>query len=276
MTVKIVTDSTADIPEGICHELGITVVPLSVHFGKMVYENGVDITNEDFYQKLQESDVFPTTSTKSPGYFTSVYQKLAGEGDPVISIHVSENFSATIESARLGRQNSGIPVEIVDSESASMGLGLLTIMAAGAAADGATVEDIKSLLSEAIPNTLVLGLFETIAYLQKGGRIGKARAFIGSLLKIKPIIAIQHGAIVPIQRARSKSRGIDLLCNLVNEFGVPRELATMYTNIPSDADELIKQLKGNYPEQVIYSASIGPVIGSHVGPGSVGVSVVRL
>ncbi|MBM3132404.1 MAG: DegV family protein, partial [Chloroflexi bacterium] len=180
MKIKVVTDSTSDLPKEVCRDLDIAVIPLNVHFGDTVFQDGVDLTNDEFYRKLESSPAFPQTSTKPPGTFAETYGRLAEEADAILSIHVSDRLSGTLNAARLGSLEARVPVELIDSQSASMGLGLLTILAARMARDGASMEDIKSRLDRAIPMTVAYGLFDTLQYLQKGGRIGRAQALIGS------------------------------------------------------------------------------------------------
>jgi len=274
MPVRIVTDSTCDLPQGLCDELNITVVPLLVHFGTEVYQDGVNLAKDDFYAKLVTSSAFPTTSTPSPSVFARTYQNLAPKADAILSIHLAASLSATCEAAITGARESGASVHVIDSRTASTGLGLLVVLASRAAADGQSAAQIRSLLEESIPNTVVYGLFETLEYLRKGGRIGRAQQFIGSLLKIRPIIAIQNGAIVPIDRARTQAKGIDKLCDLVHGFGEPRSLAIMATGT-ADADPLLDRFSADIETREVIRSKIGPVIGAHVGPGAIGVSVVR-
>lgn len=274
MKIKIVTDSTSDLPPEICRDLNITVIPLNVHFGDTIYQDGLDLPADEFYRKLKSSPIFPQTSTKPPGTFAQTYRRLAQEADAILSIHISASFSGTLNAARLGSMEAGVPVELVDSRSASMGLGLLTIIAARAAADGASMNEIKSLLDGAIPRTVVYGLFDTLQYLQKGGRIGRAQTFIGSLLRIKPVIAIKEGEVVPIRKTRTRSQGIEILRDLALSRGRPQELSVMQTSETKAADLLTEKLAPSYPAERIYRATIGPVIGCHVGPRAVGVSVI--
>lgn len=274
MKVKIVTDSTSDLSPEVCRKLDITVVPLKVSFGDRVYSDGVDLSNEEFYRMIDTEPVFPQTAAPSPGSFTQVYRKLSENADAVLSIHISPNLSATLESARIAVTEAGVPVELIDSESASMGLGLLTIMAAEASADGASIEELKKLLAEAIPNVMVYGLFDTLQYLQRGGRIGRAQALVGTMLRVKPILAIRHGEIIPVRKTRTWSHGLNILRDLVYEKGTPVRLSVMQSSGATDADELANRLSTGFDAGDIQRAKIGPVIGTHVGPRAVGASVV--
>lgn len=276
MRIRVVTDSTSDLPREICRALDITVIPLNVHFGDTVYQDGQDLPAEEFYRKLESSPIFPQTSTKPPDTFAQTYRRLAQEADAILSIHISAAFSGTLNAARLGSMEAGVPVEIVDSQSASMGLGLLTILAARMAREGASLGEIRSRLDRAIPNTAAYGLFDTLQYLQRGGRIGRAQAFLGSLLRIKPVIAIKGGTVVPIRKARTVSQGLGILCELALARGMPQELSVMQTSDPEAADRLTERLAASYPPERIYRTTIGPVIGCHVGPRAVGVSVIYM
>ena len=188
MAVKIVTDSTSDLPPGVVGEFDITVVPVNVHFGDEVFRDGVDLSTDDFYRKLRTGDILPKTSAPAPGIFGETYEQVAQGADAIISIHVSDNLSAVLEAARVGGSGLQFPISIIDSQTASMACGLLVITAARAAKEGASLKEIEALVREAIPRTITYGVFSTLEYLYKGGRIGRAQAFLGSILKLSPII----------------------------------------------------------------------------------------
>lgn len=274
MRVAVVTDSTSDLPVDVAKALGITVVPANIHFGDSVYRDGVDLSSDDFYRKLQANSVLPKTSTPSPGDFAGVYQRLAAEHDAIVSIHVASKLSATLEAAVMGGRDLNLPICVVDSQTASMACGLLAIVAAKAARRGVGLAEIETLLHSAIPRTITYGVFGTLEYLYKGGRIGRAQAFLGSLLKLNPILAISHGEIVPVARVRTRARAIARLCEILWNSGAPEEMCVMGTTNPAEADELAKRLAPLFPPERMYRASIGPAIGTYVGPGAVGVSVI--
>ncbi|MSQ41071.1 MAG: DegV family protein, partial [Dehalococcoidia bacterium] len=190
MAVHIVTDSTADLPREVVQRLGITVVPLNLHFSTQVYRDGVDIQAEEFYRRLVTANPLPTTSQPAVGAFVECYQALADTGEPVVSIHVASKLSGTYNSAFQAREQVGTSmfIEVVDSQTASMGLGLIVLAAAEAAAAGASLEEVLHATREAVARTRVLFMVDTLEYLQRGGRIGKAQAFLGSVLNIKPIL----------------------------------------------------------------------------------------
>ena len=268
------TDSTSDLPAPVVRELGIVVVPALVQFGDRVYHDGVDLSTDEFYRKLQTNPVLPRTSAPSPGTFKEVYSQLAKEAEAIVSIHVSAKMSATYDAARLGSVDLKCPISIVDSQTASMACGLLVIIAARAARDGASLSEIEALVRAAVPRTVTFGVFGTLEYLYKGGRIGRAQAFLGSILKLNPILAIQAGEILPIARIRTRSKAIERLCEILRDSGVPQDMSVMSTTEPGEAEALAQRLSTLFPPERMYRASIGPAMGTYVGPGAVGVSVI--
>jgi len=274
MNVKVVTDSTSDVPAEVVRELGITVVPALVQFGDRVYRDGVDLSTEEFYRKLQINSVLPRTSAPSPGTFREIYSQLAQEAEAIVSIHVSAKMSVTCDAARVGSTDLKCPISIIDSQTASMACGLLVILAARAAREGASFSDIDALVRAAVPLTVTFGVFGTLEYLYKGGRIGRAQAFLGSMLKLNPILAIRAGEIVPIARIRTRPKAIERLCEILRDTGVPQEMSVMSTTEPEEAEALAQRLSALFPPERMYRASIGPSMGTYVGPGAVGVSVI--
>jgi fatty acid kinase fatty acid binding subunit len=274
MNVKVVTDSTSDLPAEVVRELGITVVPALIQFGDKVYRDGVDLSTDEFYRKLQTNSLLPRTSAPSPGTFREVYSRLAQEAEAIVSIHVSAKMSATYDAARIGSTDLKCPISIIDSQTASMACGLLVIIAARAARDGASLPELEALVRTAVPRTVTYGVFGTLEYLYKGGRIGRAQAFLGSMLKLNPILAIRAGEIVPIARVRTRPKAIERLCEILRDSGVPQEMSVMSTTEPGEAEALAQRLSTLFPPERIYRASIGPSMGTYVGPGAVGVSVI--
>jgi DegV family protein with EDD domain len=271
---KVVTDSTSDLPASVISELNITVVPALIQFGDKVYRDGVDLSTDEFYSKLQISSVLPRTSAPSPGSFNEVYSKLAQEAEAIISIHVAAKLSATYDAARVGSMDLKCPISIIDSQTASMACGLLVILAASAAREGVSFSDIDALVHAAVPRTITFGVFGTLEYLYRGGRIGRAQAFLGSILKLNPILAIQAGEILPIARIRTRSKAIERLCEILRDSGVPQDMSVMSTTEPGEAEALAQRLSTLFPPERMYRASIGPAMGTYVGPGAVGVSVI--
>src|SRR4030042_3871203 len=242
MRVEIVTDSTCDLPRKVAEELGITVIPINVHFGDEVYKDGVELSTDEFYRKLQTNSVLPNTPVPSPGILRKVYQMLASKSDAIVSIHVAAAMSATCEAARLGAAELKHPISIVDSQTASMACGLLAVIAARAAREGASLADIEALLKDAIPRTITYGVFSTMEYLYKGGRIGRAQAFLGNILKISPVLAIRRGEILPIARVRTRPKAINRLCGIIEGLGTLNEMSVMQTTNPDEAEALAQRL----------------------------------
>jgi DegV family protein with EDD domain len=228
MSIKIVTDSSADLPAKIIEELGITVVPFYVRFGGKVYRDRVDISEEEFYRKLQQESTPPSTTQPSPQDFATVYKRLLKETDSIISIHISSRFSGTVYSANKGKElaEAGSSVEIVDSKTLTMGLGLITMEAARLANQGVALEEIANKLKEAVTSVRLLGLLDTLKYLVRGGRIGKAKVLLGSVLNVKPLLRIENGEVVPVGQIRSRSQGIDRLFNFVKNTPQIHELSS--------------------------------------------------
>jgi DegV family protein with EDD domain len=276
MTVKIVTDSTSDMPSEVAKELGITVVPLYVHFGSEAYRDGVDLTTDDFYPRMVASEVIPTTSTPTPADFAREYDRLAEEAEGILVLTISRKLSATYDSAKQGieERKSKCPVELLDSRLSLMGLGLIAIAAAKAANKGASLKDVLALTKENIPRLDMRIAFDTLEYLRRGGRIGKAQAFFGSLLKVNPILTIKDGEVYPAARERSRAKAVDYLVNFADGYTHIEEMAVEDATTPDEADGLIERLGAKYPKEDIYRSKVSPVIGAHVGPRVLSVMVL--
>ncbi len=275
MSVKIVTDSTADIPAEVVQALGITVVPLTVHFGDKVYRDGVDIDAERFLAALATSRALPHTAQPPPGAFVEVYRALLDQGHDIISIHLSSKLSGTINSALLARQEAGATerITVVDSLWTSMALGLVVISAAIAAQQGDEPPQILRLVDERLQKLHLLLFVDTMEYLQRGGRIGRAAAFLGGLLSVKPMITLQEGEVHPIERVRTRSRAIERLWLWASEFPSVSDFCVLHISSLEDAKALFDRIQQRFPTAKGYVASVGPVVGTHVGPGAVGVAL---
>ena len=274
MTVKVITDSTADLPPALAEELGITVVPLNVHFGTEVYRDGVEITADEFYRRLVTASRLPTTSQPTPGDFLSAYDEMGQTTDEILSVHVSAKLSGTMNSATQAREEYGgaCRIEIIDSLQGSMGLGMLAIAAAEAARRGNSLDDVVTETRAAIPKVGFIGLLDTLEYLEKGGRIGKAQAFMGSLLRIKPLLTIRDGEAHPLERARTRAKGVDRMCELVQAEMPLKDLAVVYTTTPDEARALAQRLQSHLPQGEVILSQVGPVVGTYLGPGVLGVA----
>jgi DegV family protein with EDD domain len=271
MAIKIVTDSSADIPPQLLKELDISVVPLYVRFGNDVFRDKVDISNEEFYNRLVNGDVFPNTSQPSPADFIKVYEELAKDADGIVSLHLSAKLSGTIQSALQARESlkTTCPIEIIDTLSITIGQGMVCIAAAKAAQAGATMEEVVKLAREAVPEIHFLVLFDSLKYLAKGGRIGKAQSLMGSMLNIKPLLGLKDGEVVPISKARSYSKGLEQQYESVERAireGEVKDLAIMYNTKQDEANALADRIAPLYPREKIIMGEIGPILGTHSGP----------
>ena len=276
MPVKIVTDSTADLPPGVAEELGITVIPLNVRFGDKVYRDGVDLTAGQFYKKLVNSRVLPVTSVPSPGVYAEAYDMLAEESDEILVITLSSRLSGThdvaVQSVDLMKKKCR--VEVIDSQWAVMAMGFVVISAARAANDGASFDELLELTNHNIQRVDFRAAFDTLEYLRRGGRIGRAQVLLSSMLNINPIIALKDGVVEPAGRTRSRARAIDLLYDFAASFSHVDEIAVEDADCPDDGDFLIERLSSLYPDNSIYRSKTTPVIGTHTGPGLLLVAVM--
>jgi len=276
MAVKIVTDSLGDIPSGVAKELGITVVPLNVHFGTQTFRDGVDLTAERFYDKLVHSKVFPTTTVPSPGVFVSVYDKLAEDTDEIAVITFSRKLGASYDTAveAQGLMKQKCRVEVIDSRWAVMAQGLIVIAAAKAANAGAKLDEVVSLTRRNIPRADVRVVFDTLEYLNRGGRIGKAHAFLSSVLRVSPVLGIRGGEVYPFAREHSRTKATDYLYHFATGFSHVEGMAVEDATTPDEADELVKRIGSKFPDETIYRTKFGSVVGAHVGPRVLSVSIL--
>ena len=279
MTVRIVTDSTSDIDGCTAQGLGITVVAQSVHFGALSFEDNVTITPDEFYEMLATASELPRTSQASPGRFKEVYDEQGREDiDGIVSIHISSKISGTCNSARQGAlaTSAGCPVEVIDSGQASMGLGLVVLAAAEAALQGAGQSEVILTALNAASRAQCLCLFETLEYIQKGGRIGKAQALAGSLLKVKPMIIVRDGEVHPLGRARTFPRALAKMMERVREFDPIESLAVIHSTTPEVASEVANDLKDMLSQGAEpYIARFGPALGVYAGPGALGIALIQ-
>jgi DegV family protein with EDD domain len=276
VTVRIITDSVADLPPGVAKELGITVVPLYLHFGTETYRDGIDLTTEQFFDKLEHSRVLPTTAAPAPGTFAEVYDKLAEETDEILAIIVSPKVSATYEAAVQGEKlrKSQCRLEVIDSRRGIIGEGLLVISVAKAARAGASFDELVALTHRNIPRVDMRIAFDTLEYLRRGGRIGRAQAFLGSMLRVNPILTLADSGVEPVARERSRSKAIDHLYNFATGYSHIEEMAVEDANTPDEAEALAERLGSKFPKERIYRAKLSPVVATHVGPGGINLAVL--
>ena len=281
--VKIVTDSVADIPPEIAQTLGITIVPLYVRFGTEVYRDRIDLSTREFYRKLVHGTVFPTTAAPSPGDFAQVYDRLAEETDEILSLHLVSNLSATFDAAIQGREirkNNKCRVTVIDTQSAAMAQGLIVMTAAEAARAGKNLEQVTNVVNEAIPKVHLWGCFDTLEYLRRGGRIGRATALVGSILKINPIVTLRNSTVEPAGRERSRIKAIEHVYTLIEGFsGKIGKLAVEYADYgttPQEAEAFARRLHPLLPPgERPYMSVLSPVMGAHTGPGTIIASVLE-
>jgi len=275
--VKVVTDSCSDITPQLARELGITVVPLYVQFGNETYRDNIDLSTEEFYHKLKTTKIHPTTSTVTPADFAELFTKLADETKEILTITLSEKFSATYAAALQGKAMVGkdCRIEVIDSKAGAGAQMLLVISAAKMAQSGANLKQIADRVRRAIPRVHVLVSFDTLEYLRRGGRIGKAQAFLGSLLKVNPIVGVKDGETFPIARPRNRAQAMDFLVNFVKGVSRIEAVAIEDATTPDDLQTLAERLKDVVPPERIYRSKVSPVIGTHVGPHALAVAVLE-
>ena len=275
MTVKIVTDSSADLPAPLVQELGITVVPLYVRFGEKVYRDRVDISEDEFYQRLLHDPIHPSTIQPTPQDFANVYQRLSLEADGIVSIHISAKLSGTCNSALQAKEmiEKGCPIEVVDSQVTSMGLGLIDIAAATVAKAGGDLPAVMEEVKQAIPNIHLLFLLDTLEYLLRGGRIGQAKALLGSILNVKPVLTFKDGEVVPTGQVRSRAKGIDRLFDFIKSASNVQDLAVVYNTTPDEAQALGERIGNIFAKEQIKLSRVGPMLGVHTGPGALAVVI---
>jgi len=274
LIVKIVTDSTADLTPELIKEMGITVVPLYVCFGKNVYRDREDIGEEVFYERLLQDSTHPTTTQPTPQDFAEVYRQLSAESDGVISIHISGKLSGTCNSALQGKKlvENGCPIEVVDSKTTSMALGLVVMAAAIMAKNGASLQQVTEEVKHVVSNVQLLVLFDTLKYLAKGGRIGKAKSLLGSVLSVRPLLTIKDGEFVPVSQVRSRSKGIEKLFDFIRDDDNTEDWAVIHSTTPDEAEHLAGRISSKLHSKQGRIARLGPVLGVHGGPGVLAVA----
>ncbi len=277
MTVRIVTDSTSDMPAEMAQELGIPVVPLSVVFGEETLKEGSEISHDVFYERLAHAKDLPTTSSPSVGDFLDTYREVLKETDEIISIHLSSKLSATYSAATQAAAilaDEGAKIEVVDSLTVSMGMTFMCQAAAKAAAEGSTLEEIRNIIDDMSPRISVYVVLNTLEYVRRGGRIGRARAFLGTMLRVKPILSFDGGEVHPEERVRTRSLALDRLFQMVTSNPKIEEVGVAYSINAEEAEGLRQRLSEALAMDV-QMTRIGAVAGVHGGPGVLGVGFLR-
>ena len=277
MAVKIVTDSLSDMTSDIAQGLGITVAPLTVSFGQESFLDRVTITTDEFYYRLTRDPIWPKTTQPPPGDFVNIYNKLAEETDEILVITLSSKLSGTYESALNAKSmvKGKCRIEVIDSLTVAMGLGLIVITAAKSAQAGANLDQVTELVRSAMSRSHLIAYFDTLKYLAKGGRIGKAQELLGAMLLIKPILTVKDGEMSPVTKLRTRAAGMNYLYNSATSFPHIEELAVEHATTPDDTDKLVERLSSVFPKERIYRSTISPVVGTYAGPGAMAVSVLE-
>lgn len=276
MNIKVVTDSTNDLPAVLIEQNEITVIPMYINFGEQSYQDGIEITRQQFYAQLPQSDPFPTTAAPGINQFLEVYSQLMESGaEEILSIHISASLSAVMDVAqKAAEQFTGIPVKVYDSDQLSLGTGFQALTAAKATREGLSMPEILELLKDQSSRSHVFAALDTLEFLKRGGRMNAVMAGLGSLLQIKPILTM-HAGNPGAERVRTKERAINRLIEMTSELGELEELALVHTNAEEDAQALWQAAKHLSPAQAPpLSVDVTPVLGAHLGPGAVGFALI--
>jgi len=273
MGVRVVTDSACDLPDDLIERHGIQVVPLTIRFGTEELIDRKELSTDEFWRRLADSDVLPETSAPSAGAFEGAFRRLVEDGATgIICINLSSKLSATMQSAQVAAQavQADCPVVVIDSLMVSMGLGSLCLTAAQRASDGDSLESIVANVTDRRNRSKLYGALDTLEFLKKGGRVGNARALLGTMLAIKPVLEVRDGVVEEAGKVRTRSKALRLLVDRVKQ-GPFENLAVLHGNAP-DLDELLDLLEPLAPQDEIVVGQIGPVIGTHAGPRVIGVT----
>lgn len=277
MAIRIVTDSSADLPAELARQRQITVLPSYVMINGVSYQDGVDLSHDDFYQRLVSMERPPTTAQPSTADFQSAYSTLLEQGDQILSIHLSAKLSGTLNSAEQAKSalSADAAIRIIDSRLASIPLGLVVLAAAEAAESADSLQDLADHVRVGLPLSEGFFLLDTLEFLEKGGRVGKAQAFLGSVLRVKPILKLVDGEAHPVERPRTHARGMARLLELARQLGPAERVAVIYSTEEEDARHLRRNLADLAPEEEIIMARFGPTLGTYVGPGALGIALIR-
>lgn len=273
--IKIVTDSTADLPISLVNQYNISVVPLKIIFKDSIYREGIDITVQEFYAKLAQAEQLPTTSQPSPGEFQDLYDKLTEDGSTVISIHISSKMSGTYQSAILAKSN--LPdrdIRVIDSKQVTIALGLIVLAAAKAVKDNMTSDEVEQIAYEIVKKVKIYFIVDSLENLHKGGRIGKATALLGTVLNIKPILTIEDGVVAPYEKIRGKGKAVERIISLLKDYTKTNKLsycAVLHANTLDEAVSLHGKLITEVEPCENFIGDIGAVVGTHAGAGTMGI-----
>jgi DegV family protein with EDD domain len=275
MTVRIVTDSSCDLPAGLIARYGIYVVPLYINVGSQSYLDGIEITRDEFYKRLPNFSKQPTTAVPSPQKFRAMYDALAGEGaSAVLSIHISSSLSAIVNVAQFAvQETTSVPVTVFDSRQLSLGTGFLVETAAKLAQADSTVPEILAALNDQIKRTHVFAALDTLQFLRRSGRMNSVLSTIGELLQIKPFLKMYDGN-ASAERVRTRNHAMKRLVELLQEYGPYEKVALLHSDAAERAKELLQEVKEFLPDGEIWFEQINPILGAHIGPGVVGFACI--
>lgn len=276
MTVRIVTDSACDLPAGIAAEHGIEIVPLSINFGDETLVDREQLGVEEFWARLAATRAIPGTAAPAPGRFEETFRRLIAEGATgIVVVSLSGNLSATIQSAELAaRSITEVPVMVVDSKSATLGIGLAAIAAARLAETGADTATVAAAVADRVSRTHLFGALDTLEFLKKGGRVGAAQALLGEVLSVKPIITVEDGQVGQAGKVRTRSKATAWLLDRLGEARDP-EIIMVFHGMADDADEFVGRVEERVPGVEVVTGILGPVIGAHTGPRAIGLGWVE-
>jgi DegV family protein with EDD domain len=275
--VKLVTDSASDVPAEVAKELDVVVIPLHIQFGTDTFRDRLDLTAEEFYDKLQRSSVLPSTAAPSPGTFAEIFDKLAAKHNEILGVFVSRKLSATYDAALQGIKlmKRKCRVEVADSMSGIMGEGLLVIEAAKKAMAGVGLKELLDLISETIPRIHVRVTLDTLEYLARGGRIGKVQALLGSVLRMNPILGLKDGVPFPAGRVRSRAKATEWLFEFASKLNKVKAIAVEYGTNVAEAKAFASRLSSLFPKAALYMSNVSPVIGTHTGPNLLSMTILE-
>jgi DegV family protein with EDD domain len=274
--IAVVTDSTANLPPEMVEKYGITVIPINLHWGDETYKDGVDITVEEVYRRLRDTKEIPKTASPSVGDFLQAYLGMRNDVDGIVSIHLPENLSGTVKSARVAAElaREHIPVEVIDTGTATMGVGFVVLAAARSAKKGEDLNQVIRVAEEISPRTTVLAIIDTLEYLYRSGRISKAKGLLGTALRIKPILTIHDREVDVLAKTRTTSHGIRIMLDEMEKRvdGRPVHVAVLHADALEDARNLKQVVESRFHCLEIFICSMTPVMGAHTGPGLLGLA----
>jgi len=274
MPVRIVTDSTCDLPTRYVEEYGIGVVPLTISFGDEAFLDGVEMDADAFYERMAAFEGLPRTSQPAVERFQQVYETLAGETGEIASVHISSRMSGTLNSAAVAREAvaPAVRVDLIDSYSVSLGLGAVVLEAARTAARGASLPEVTEAARREVGRVHVVAVVDTLEYLRRGGRIGGAQALLGTMLKFKPVISLQDGVVEPVTRVRTRPKALQYIADVVAKDSDTIERLVVISGDAPDTDRFVSMLESSVKVPPSDVWSFGPIVGAHAGPGIMGVA----